>query len=42
MGTNARQYVMKEADSQDCLHKLETFYLSVLHSHQIKSAIQIE
>jgi glycosyltransferase involved in cell wall biosynthesis len=42
LGSNAHQYVMKEAGSQECLHKLEAFYLSVLHSHQIKTAIQIE
>ena len=32
MGANAREYVLKEADSQVCLKKLESFYDSVVDS----------
>ncbi len=30
MGTKAREYVLKEADSKTCLRKLESYYLSVI------------
>jgi glycosyltransferase involved in cell wall biosynthesis len=29
MGENARRYVLAEADSETCLKRLESFYLSV-------------
>ena len=37
MGANARNYVLKEAESNACLKKLEDFYYSVLSSELVKA-----
>lgn len=37
MGDNARQYVLKEADTRTCLKRLEEFYNSVLTKNNVKS-----
>jgi glycosyltransferase involved in cell wall biosynthesis len=35
MGVNARNYVLKECDSTDCIKKIEKFYASVISSRNI-------
>ena len=39
MSVNARDYVLREADSNSCLQKLETFYYSVIQSEPVKAAL---
>ena len=36
MGANARNYVTREADSRDCLKKLELFYEKVIKTHAFR------
>ncbi len=40
MGRNARKYAVNEADTKICLKKLESFYLSVLHSKKGQAIAQ--
>jgi glycosyltransferase involved in cell wall biosynthesis len=38
MGANARNFVLQESDSRDCLKKLELFYKAVIKSHAQKNS----
>ena len=38
MGANARNYVAREADSHDCLKKLESFYEEVIKTHAFRAS----